>query len=133
MWRRACRDAIRRQSEYYIFLIIPVGLLQTALNVFIIVFCLFNFILSLRLITRLSILISGNPKQFSMGPIGGTTLAKKTLISAQNHWMIGVRMLFYLVATLLWLLHPFFFVTASILITIYLIYFQDFWLFKKKK
>ena len=111
---------------------LPLGLIQIGTIFFVISFCLVNFILSLRFITRLSLLISGNPKNYAMKKIEGINLTKMTFISAQNHWMLGVRGIFYMIATLLWLVNPFFFIVSSILITIYFIAFHDFWMFKKE-
>lgn len=112
---------------------IEISSIQVSVNIFIIIFSLLNFILSLRFATRLSLLISGRPQQYSLGKIEGIKVTQKTFISAQNHWMLGVRGLFFLVATMLWLISSIFFIVASILITFYLIAFQDFWLVSKKK
>ena len=111
---------------------IEISSIQVSVNIFMIIFSLLNFILSLRFATRLSLLISGRPQQYSIGKIEGIKVTQKTFISAQNHWMLGVRGLFFLVATMLWLISSIFFIIASILITFYLIEFQDFWLVSKK-
>ncbi len=115
-----------------ILLNISISLLQVSVNIFIIIFSLFNFILSLRFVTRLSLLISGNPQKYAMGKIQGIKVTEKTLISAQNHWMIGVRALFFLVPTMLWLISSIFFIIGSVIVTLYMILFQDFWLVTKK-
>ena len=110
-----------------------VGLIQITLNLIIIIFCLFNFILAVRYATRLSLLIGGNPQEYSIGKIKGISVTRKTFISAQNHWMFGIRGLFYLVATILWILNTIFFIIATIFVTIYLIVFQDIWIFSRRK
>ncbi len=109
------------------------GLVQVTINVIVIIFCLFNFILSIRYVTRLSIVISGHPQDYKIGNLTGVDLARKTLLLAQNHWMYGVRASLYLIATLLWLINAIFFIIISIIVTIYLIAFQDVWTNVKSK
>jgi uncharacterized membrane protein len=112
---------------------IMLGAVELTLNVILIIFSLFNFILATRYATRLSLIISGNPEKYSVGDRTGISLAQKTFKSAQNHWMFGVRGIFYLIATLVWFLDAIFFIIATLLVTIYLVGFQDFWIFSKKK
>ncbi|MFX1481452.1 MAG: DUF599 family protein, partial [Promethearchaeota archaeon] len=57
----------------------------------------------------------------------GLNLTRKSFISAQNHWMYGIRGLFYLISTLFWLIHALLFIAGVIIVTIYLILFQDIW------
>lgn len=114
---------------------LTLGLVKITLNIFIIVFALYNFIVSIRMLSRLTILITGNPQDYSMGDgkIKGKEITKKTFVLAQNHWMFGIRSLFYLAATLVWYLDAILFIIMSILVTIYLIVFQDTWLFSRQK
>lgn len=46
---------------------VNLGIVKFSLTVIVLIFCLFNFILSIRYATRLSILITGKPKDFSIG------------------------------------------------------------------
>jgi uncharacterized membrane protein len=110
---------------------ITVSLVKMGVNIFMIIFCLINFILSIRYITRLSLLISGKPQNYQLGKFNGKTLTQKTFISAQNHWMFGVRGLFYLFATLLWYINSIFFIIATYVVTIYLIAFHNLWMINK--
>ena len=114
---------------------LTLGLVKITLNIFIIVFALYNFIISIRMLSRLTILITGNPQDYSMGDgkFKGKDITKKTFVLAQNHWMFGIRSLFYLAATLVWYLDAILFIIISILVTIYLIVFQDTWLFSRQK
>ncbi|MHA2430014.1 MAG: DUF599 family protein [Promethearchaeota archaeon] len=105
------------------------GLMQISLNIIITMFCLINFSLSIRSITRLSLIITGNPEEYSKGAFNGLELANKTFMTAKNHWMAGVRGLFYLIATLLWFINSWFFIIGTILITLYLIAIHDVKLF----
>ncbi|UYP44032.1 hypothetical protein NEF87_000317 [Candidatus Lokiarchaeum ossiferum] len=114
-------------DETVIFNSLTTGLVQISSIIVVISYCLVNFILSLRFITRLSLLITGNPRKYSIKKIEGINIAKRTFISAQNHWMLGVRGLFFMIATLLWLVNPILFIISSVLITVYLIGFHDFW------
>lgn len=109
--------------------IITVGLMQMTVNIVVIVFIIFNFTLSIRSITRLSLLISGNPQNYTMGEYKGIEITRKSFLSAKNHWMIAIRALFYLISTLLWFVNAIFFIIASILITLYLVAFHDIKLF----
>ncbi|MBD3338171.1 MAG: DUF599 family protein [Candidatus Lokiarchaeota archaeon] len=104
---------------------ITVGLVQITLNLLVIVFCLFNFILSIRYTARLSILITGKPHEYAIGKVKGIEVTTKTLLSAQNHWMLGVRSLFYLIATLIWFVSPILLIVATIAVTFYLLALHD--------
>lgn len=86
-----------------------------------IVFCLINFILSIRYSARLSLLITGGRDEHCIGSFSGPRVTSGTLINAQKHWMYGVRGIFYLVSVLSWLVSPVIFILLSIGITIYLL------------
>jgi uncharacterized membrane protein len=100
---------------------ISIGLVQFTLLLFLIMFCLLNFILSIRYSSRLSLLISGKPSNYSLKNIDGINVTRDTLIHAQTHWMLGFRGLFYLIVSFSWLLHPLLLIISSISITIYLL------------
>ena len=100
---------------------------KIVLNIFMIIFCLFNFILCIRMLNRTSLLLCGNPQEYSIGKYKGLELIQKSFISAQNHWMYGIRGLFYLIATLFWLINTILFMACTIIVTLYLILFQDIW------
>jgi len=125
--------AFLEEKAFLGFETMELGTVEVITNVIVIIFSLFNFILATRYATRLSLLISGNPEQYSVGDYTGVKLAKKTFKSAQNHWMLGVRGIFYLVATLMWFLDAIYFIIATVLVTFYLVGFQDIWVFSKKK
>jgi len=112
---------------------LPLGLIKMLVNIFIIIFALFNFIISIRMLNRLNILLTGNPQNFNThdGKIKGEDIAKKTFMIAQNHWMFAIRSLLFLVATMVWFLSTFLFIITTLLVTIYLIVFQDLWLFSR--
>jgi uncharacterized membrane protein len=112
---------------------LELGFIQIAVNVAIIIFSLINFILSIRLIVRLTLVITGNPESYNFEDIEAKNLLKKVFISAQNHWMFGSRGLFYLVATLSWIINPYLFIAFSIILTSYLILWGDIWLLSKKR
>jgi uncharacterized membrane protein len=112
---------------------IELGFIQIAVNVAIIIFSLINFILSIRLIVRLNLVIIGSPESYSLEDMDVKNLLKKIFVSAQNHWMFGSRGLFYLVATLSWIINPYLFIIFSIILTSYLILWGDVWLLSKKR
>lgn len=98
---------------------------QIFLNSFVIIFCILNFILSIRSITRLTLLISGFPEKYELKENTGVDAAKKAFLRAKSHWMIGIRALFYLTATLLWFLETIVFIIMTVLITLYFIAIRD--------
>ncbi|MFO7797696.1 MAG: DUF599 family protein [Promethearchaeia archaeon] len=95
------------------------------INISVIMFCVINFILSIRAITRCSILISGKPQNYKVGKMDGLTAAKNAFISGKNHWMYGIRGLFFLTASLIWFLNAIIFMILTALISVYLITFRD--------
>ncbi|MFX0094332.1 MAG: DUF599 family protein, partial [Candidatus Hodarchaeota archaeon] len=83
-----------QNSQIYIFQgITPLSLIlvQIGFIILIIVFCLFNFVYSVRLAIRFSFIISAKPQEISFNKINGLELTSKTLFSLQNHWMFGIR------------------------------------------
>lgn len=101
------------------------GMIQFSMTIIMLIFCLFNFILSIRYATRLSILITGKPRDFSIGSIKGFKLTKETLVKAQNHWMLGIRSLFFLATSFFWYINSILFIIISIIITLYLFISHD--------
>ncbi|MBD3215009.1 MAG: DUF599 family protein [Candidatus Lokiarchaeota archaeon] len=104
---------------------LSLGIIKFSLTIIMLIFCLFNFILSIRYATRLSILITGKPRDFSIGDVKGFKLTKQTLVKAQNHWMLGIRTLFYLATSFFWYINSILFIIVSIIITAYLFISHD--------
>ncbi len=104
---------------------LELGLVKITINISVIMFCVINFILSIRAITRCSILISGKPQNYKVGKMDGLTAAKNAFISGKNHWMYGIRGLFFLTASLIWFLNAIIFMILTALISVYLITFRD--------
>jgi uncharacterized membrane protein len=111
---------------------LTVGFIQMAANLAIVFFSLFNFILSIRYIVRVSLLMAGEIKKYSEGKYNGISITRKAFISAQNHWLFGMRGLFFLFATLSWLIDAIFFILITLIIMVYLVLFQDIWVASKK-
>lgn len=105
--------------------LISLRFVKIALNSFLIIFCILNFILSIRSITRLNLLISGDPGKYQLNGRTGIDAAKKSFIRAKSHWMMGIRGLFYLTATLFWFLSNYLFIIMTIGITLYFIIIRD--------
>ena len=104
---------------------ISLGFIQMVIMVLIIVFCLFNFVLAIRMSIRFTLLISAEPSEIDVCGVSGINFAKNTIISAQNHWSFGIRGLFYLITVLAWLVHPILFIIGTLGVTGYLIFFDD--------
>ncbi|MHA2173998.1 MAG: DUF599 family protein [Candidatus Hodarchaeales archaeon] len=104
---------------------ISLGTIQLVVMIIIIVFCLFNFVLAIRKLVRFTLLISSHPDKLTICNVDGLNFTKDTLISAQNHWLFGLRGLFYLVISMTWLANPILFLGGSIAVTSYLIFFED--------
>ncbi len=109
---------------------ISIGFLQLIVMVTVIVFCLFNFVLAIRMHVRFTLLISSHPEKINICGITGLQFTKNTLISAQNHWSFGLRGLFYLITVMAWLADPILFLIGAVGVTAYLIFFED--IFDKK-
>ncbi len=123
--------AIFTKTPFFGIEFLPLRFVQMGVNSIIAFFSLFNFILSIRYIVRVSILLSGDAIKYSKGEFKAIDIAEKAFISAQNHWMFGNRGLFFLIATLSWLIDTIFFMIMTIIITLYLIIFQDKWVASK--
>ncbi|MGV9173090.1 MAG: DUF599 family protein [Promethearchaeia archaeon] len=96
-----------------------------SVNVFIIMFCILNFIMSIRSINRCLLLITGNPKNYNLGEMNGAEAAKEAFIASKNHWMFGIRGLFFLVASMIWFINSILFFIATAIVTLYLILLRD--------
>jgi uncharacterized membrane protein len=123
---------ILSSEPFWGFQEINIGFLQMASNLALVFFSLFNFILSIRYIVRVSLLLTGDIKKYSEGEYNGIDIAKKAFISAQNHWFFGNRGLFFIFATLSWLIDSLFFILVILIIMVYLVVFQDIWVASKK-
>ena len=104
---------------------ISLSVIQITLIFLITIFSLFNFVLSIRLLVRFTLLIGSEPQDCNICGMGGLTFTKKTLISAQNRWLFGLRGLFFLIPSLSWLIDAGFFIVGTIAVTAYLIFFED--------
>ncbi|TXT53887.1 MAG: membrane protein of unknown function [Promethearchaeota archaeon] len=104
---------------------LPLDLVRITANIGMILFCLFNFIMSIRYATRLSLLITGKPREFFTKQYEGIELTRSTLVSAQHHWSYGVRGLFYLAACLFWFVNSILFMFISVIVTVYLLISHD--------
>ncbi len=104
---------------------LSIGYLQLVVMVIVILFCLFNFVLAIRMHVRFTLLISSHPDKINICGINGLRFTKNTIISAQNHWSFGLRGLFYLIAVMGWLADAILFLIGAVGVTIYLIFFED--------
>jgi uncharacterized membrane protein len=104
---------------------VSLGTIQLVLMILIIFFCLFNFVLAIRQLVRFTLLISSHPENLTICHVDGLKFTKDTLISSQNHWLFGLRGLFYLVIVMSWLADPILFLGGTILVTWYLVFIED--------
>ena len=113
-------------------LTISVGIIQISLISTISIFSLFNFIFSVRMLQRSQLLITANMKQREDIFENTYKMMQKSFFAAQNHWMSGIRGLFYLIPTITWLFSPIVFMVITVFITLFLIGWHDLSLFSKK-
>lgn len=96
-----------------------------------IIFCVLCFVMAARLATRLTLIITSKPAAIDLGGgMSGMNVARKTFLSMQNNWMLGIRSLFYMVGVLGWLVSAFIFMIVTVCVTVYLVWFQDVWSIK---
>ena len=84
------------------------------------------------MLQRSQLLITANTKKREDIFEKTYNLMQKTFMSAQNHWMSGVRGLFFLIPAITWLFNPIVFFTLTIFITLFLIGWHDLSLFSKE-
>jgi len=122
-------------NKEFLWGIIPgftIGLAQLVLIISTVVFSLFSFINSNRMIGNLTFMITSNPEEVEVDDFKGLNLVKDSFRVAQRSWMFGIRGLFYIVAALTWIIHPIIFLISSYLITVYIILIQDLAVFDKR-
>jgi uncharacterized membrane protein len=124
-------SAVFSRRHFFGIEFLTLGFVQMGINSIIAFFSLFNFILSIRYIVRVSMLLSGDAQKYSKGEFKAIDIAERAFTLAQNHWMFGNRGLFFLIATLSWLIDTTLFIITTIIITFYLIVFQDKWIISK--
>jgi uncharacterized membrane protein len=112
---------------------VQVDFFKITLNVTVIIFCILNFVMSVRSINRCSLLMTGDPEKYNLGDMNGIEATKEAFIASKNHWMFGIRALFFLVASMTWFISSLLLIAASIGITIYLILVRDIKRIKIKK
>ena len=113
--------------------VLNLGQVQIVFIGLIIVFSLVNFVLAVRLIVRFTLLISMDPGSTIICGMDGTVFTKRTLTSAQNHWLLGLRGLFFLLPVLSWLINPLFCIIGVVIVTFYLIFFEDIFKFESNQ
>lgn len=111
---------------------LSLGFIKILLNIAVISYCLINFTFSIRLINRTGLLLTGKPQEYSIESLNGLDITRSSFINAQNHWLSGIRGLFFLVASLIWFVNTFFFILSTIGVTLYIILFQDTWEISKE-
>jgi len=104
---------------------LPIGLVKISFSVILIVFSLFNFILTIRMMNRLTLLFCAFPEKIMPDEIENLDIVEDSFKAGYNHLVLGTRGLFYLIPLLSWLIHPILFIVSTIGVTIYLIFFHD--------
>ena len=104
---------------------LPLGLVKISLNAFIIIFSLLNFILAIRMMNRLTLLFCAYPEIIDTENLPGIQIMEEAFTSGQHHLFLGIRGIFFLIPSLLWIIHPIIFIILSIFVTTYLIFFHD--------
>ncbi|NHJ49981.1 MAG: DUF599 domain-containing protein [Asgard group archaeon] len=114
---------------------VSIKIAQIILVGFFVMFCLFNFINSNRMAANLSFLITTDPETDVVDKEQkeqNILLIRDTFRISQRSWMLGIRGIFYLVATITWLIHPVVLIVSSVIITLYVILAHDFSIFEKR-
>jgi uncharacterized membrane protein len=102
---------------------------------FCIIICLISFINSNRMAANLSFLITSNPQtdeEDEKQKEENLVLIRDVFRISQRSWMLGIRGIFFLLASITWLLHPIALIVSSVLITIYVVLVHDFSIFEKQ-
>lgn len=107
---------------------LSLGNVQMTITSSLVIFCLLNFILAIRMMNRAAILMCAYPEKAI--PDNPETLPelpvlKHAFASGQNHLILGIRGIFYLVPAMAWIANPHLFIFLSIVVTVYLIFFHD--------
>ncbi len=120
-------NRLSQTNVVYLFGIegLPVYLVQISLNVFIILFCVLNFILAIRMMNRTTLLFCAFPEKEKIEDIEGLSLIQESFISGHQNLLLGMRGLFFLVPALIWLIHPILFIVSTVIVAFYLIFLHD--------
>jgi uncharacterized membrane protein len=119
------REYIDNSNDFLGSMTITLGIMQISLITIITVISLVSFVLSVRMLQRSQFLITSNTKKREEIFENTYNLMQKSFLSAQTHWMSGIRALFFLIPTITWLFSPIVFLVATVLITLYLIGWHD--------
>lgn len=109
---------------------LTVSIVRISTIVIAIFICVFFFTMSVRMAMRTTLLITSNPHDVHDEKIDGILVTKKAFNATQNHWMYGVRGVLYLISVLTWIVTPWLFLFSTVLVTVYLIVYQDIWSMK---
>jgi uncharacterized membrane protein len=113
-------------TDYFLFVNIPLGLVQISSIIVSIFLVLFSFINSNRMATTLNFVITSNdPEKNITYDTKETAFAEDTFKAMQTSWMLGIRAIFFLIANITWIFHPIFFLIGSGLITVYMVVIRD--------
>ncbi len=104
---------------------LPISLVQISLNVFIILFCVLNFILAIRMMNRTTLLFCAFPEKDCIENNEALSLIQESFMSGQQNLLLGMRGLFFLVPALTWLIQPILFMAGSVAVIYYLVFIHD--------
>ncbi len=118
------------------FVTIPIVEYKMIVLFAVVVFSLFSFLLSLRQLVRFTILVgipnaeivkTGDKELESNNTctLDSKALQSEVFIKAMNRFAYGMRGVFYAITVLIWFISSYAFIASSIILTIYLISYQD--------
>lgn len=103
---------------------LSVAIVQLTLITLCVVFSVFSFILSSRTATSISFMLTSD-LTINYFNQSSKELVKKTFLSTQKFWLLGIRGLYFLVSAVTWLIHPMVCIIVTLSITTYLVLFMD--------
>lgn len=103
---------------------LSVAIVQLTIITLCVVFSVFSFILSSRTATSLSFMLTSD-LTIEVYNQSSKNLVKKTFLSTQKFWLLGIRGLYFLVSVVTWLIHPMLCIIVTLSITVYLTLFMD--------
>ncbi len=101
---------------------LTVHLMRFSLVMSLIIISLINFILGMRMLMRTTTLISVGSLDDEKEQQRLVENTERCFVSAQNHWMYGIRAFFFMIISFSWYLNDVVFIIATAGILIYLIH-----------
>lgn len=118
------------ETNDYLFALeeIPLFNVKMATNIGLIIYSLLNFMLSVRMHNRFTILITANPENICADEeddLIGLDLMKNAFRYAQDRFFYGIKGVLFMIASLAWFFDAWFFIGITVGMIVYMIFFED--------